>query len=105
MIAGSDKKSKINIWLYVSLLALVIFFAIIPFFIAKDGDFEGADVKAEQAVAEINPDYEPWFSPLFEPKSGEIESLLFALQAAIGSGFIGYYLGRMNFLSKRQVNK
>ncbi|NLN22191.1 MAG: cobalt ABC transporter substrate-binding protein CbiN, partial [Syntrophomonadaceae bacterium] len=29
----------------------------------------------------------------WEPPSGEIESLLFALQAAIGAGFIGYYLG------------
>ena len=34
-----------------------------------------------------NPDYEPWFEPLSEPASGEVESLLFALQAAVGSGW------------------
>jgi cobalt/nickel transport protein len=30
---------------------------------------------------------------VFEPPSDEIASLLFALQAAIGAGFIGYWLG------------
>jgi cobalt/nickel transport protein len=55
--------------------------------------FAGADAQAEQAIVEDHPDYEPWFSPLYEPPSGEIESALFALQAAIGAGVIGYYFG------------
>ena len=50
---------------------------------------------AEELIVETHPDYEPWFSPLFEPASGEIESLLFALQAALGAGVIGFVLGRM----------
>ena len=33
------------------------------------------------------------FNSIWEPPSGEIESLLFALQAAIGAGFIGYFIG------------
>jgi cobalt/nickel transport protein len=37
--------------------------------------------------------YEPWFQPLWEPPSGEIESLLFSLQAAIGAVIIGYFFG------------
>ena len=64
-------------------------------FYAKDAEFAGADGLADEAISEINPDYEPWFSPIFEPKSGEIESLLFALQAAIGAGIIGFITGRM----------
>jgi cobalt/nickel transport protein len=28
-----------------------------------------------------------------EPPSGEVASMLFALQAALGAGFIGYWLG------------
>jgi cobalt/nickel transport protein len=44
-------------------------------------------------ISEINPDYKPWFASIIEPASGEIASMLFALQAAIGAGFIGYYLG------------
>ena len=35
----------------------------------------------------------PWFSSIWEPPSGEIESLLFALQAAIGAIIIGYFFG------------
>jgi cobalt/nickel transport protein len=85
------------------LLAAVVLLAIIPLWIVPspaptaDGDtveiFTGSDDQAEQMIGKISPDYEPWFSPLIEPASGEIESLLFALQAAIGAGFIGYYLG------------
>lgn len=55
--------------------------------------FAGADNKARDLIGEIAPNYKPWFGPLLEPASGEIASLLFALQAALGAGFIGYYLG------------
>ena len=47
----------------------------------------------ETAITEIEPDYEPWFSPLYEPPSGEIESALFAVQAALGAGVLAYYFG------------
>ncbi|MEX3745856.1 energy-coupling factor ABC transporter substrate-binding protein [Lysinibacillus xylanilyticus] len=77
------------------LLAIVVFLAIIPLFIQKGAEFEGADGQAEAAIGEINVDYEPWFESIWEPPSGEIESLLFALQAAIGAGFIGYFIGFM----------
>ena len=78
------------------LLILAIFIlSIAPLWIAKDAAFEGADGQAEELILEINEDYEPWFSPLFEPKSGEIESVLFALQAAIGSSIVFYGLGYM----------
>ncbi|MGA3674173.1 energy-coupling factor ABC transporter substrate-binding protein [Lysinibacillus agricola] len=77
------------------LLAIVVFLAIIPLFIQKGAEFEGADGQAEAAIGEINTDYEPWFESIWEPPSGEIESLLFALQAAIGAGFIGYFIGFM----------
>lgn len=55
--------------------------------------FTGADEKAKNLVGTISPDYKPWFTPLMEPPSGEIGSLLFALQAALGAGFIGYWYG------------
>ncbi|WP_202320652.1 energy-coupling factor ABC transporter substrate-binding protein [Archaeoglobus neptunius] len=53
----------------------------------------GADDMAEDAINKINPDYQPWFSPVFEPPSSEIESMLFSLQAAFGALIIGYFLG------------
>jgi len=55
--------------------------------------FGGSDDRAQQAIGTIAPHYKPWFVPVFEPASSEIASLLFALQAAIGAGVIGYWLG------------
>lgn len=75
------------------LFIIVILLAVIPLFIQKEAEFGGADGEAEEAIGEINPSYKPWFTNLWEPPSGEIESLLFALQAALGAGFIGYFIG------------
>jgi len=84
---------KQTLWLIVAVLAL----AAVPLFIHRnsgDGEtFAGADGQAEEAITKINPSYTPWFKPIFEPPSGEIECALFALQAALGAGFIGYYFG------------
>jgi len=55
--------------------------------------FSGADGQAEGVIRQLAPNYQPWAAPLMEPPSGEIESLLFALQAVLGAGFIGYYVG------------
>jgi cobalt/nickel transport protein len=85
-----------NLFLFV----LVVLIAIFPLMFVKDAEFEGADGQAEDVITEIAADYEPWFSSFWEPPSGEIESLLFALQAALGAGFIGYFFGR---LTRRNV--
>ena len=80
------------------LIVLVVLLAVIPLVLCRDAAFGGADGAAESLIYELNPDYEPISSPLLEPASGEIESLLFALQAAIGSGVvffcIGYLVGK-----------
>nr|WP_050794280.1 energy-coupling factor ABC transporter substrate-binding protein [Paenibacillus curdlanolyticus] len=73
------------------LLVAVILLAIIPLLFVN-GDFGGADNAAEQAISAIKPDYQPWASSLFKLPS-ETESMLFALQAALGAGFIGYAIG------------
>jgi len=85
------------------LLFLVVFLVAIPLWLVKrpspgpDGKeveiFTGADDKAKNTISTIAPQYKPWFKPLMEPPSNEIGSLLFALQAALGAGFIGYWLG------------
>lgn len=78
-------------------------------------EYGGADGEAENVIKEVNSNYEPWNPgiPTFEPPSGEIESLLFALQAAIGSIIIGYFLGyykgknvsNINNSVNRNINK
>lgn len=75
------------------LLLLVVVITIVPLYVAKGAEFGGADGEAEALITVINPEYTPWFSSLYEPPSGEIESLLFALQAALGAGFVCYYIG------------
>lgn len=75
------------------LLVIVAVLAFAPLLIARNGEFAGSDDQAEQAISSIDANYRPWFQPLWEPPSGEVESFLFALQAALGSGFVFYYLG------------
>ena len=84
------------------LLILVVLITVIPLYIAAGSEFGGADGEAELVIGEIDSDYEPWASPLFEPASGEIESMLFALQAAIGAGIIGFGFGRLSFKFKEE---
>lgn len=77
------------------LIIIVILISVIPLLTLKNAEFAGADGLAETAVTEIAPNYKPWFSSIYEPASGEIESLLFALQATIGAGVMGFILGRI----------
>ncbi|KHO61201.1 cobalamin biosynthesis protein CbiN [Thermoanaerobacter sp. YS13] len=72
---------------------LVILLVVFPLVTIKNAEFAGADDRATEAIAQVDKNYKPWFKPIWEPPSGEIESLLFALQAAIGAGFLGYYIG------------
>lgn len=82
------------------LLLLVVVISSAPLFMLRDAEFGGADGEAEVAITEINADYEPWFEPLIEPASGEIESLFFALQAAAGAAVLAYGFGYLKGLSK-----
>ncbi len=82
------------------IIAITIAIIILPFFLhspVPDGEeaFSGADTQAEKVITKIKPDYKVWFTPLFEPPSGEIETLIFTLQAIIGALFIGFYFGRI----------
>ncbi len=96
----SGSGSRIRTWL---MWAAVVALTVVPLIWVGHGPvdetgtagelFEGADSRAQQAITRIAPDYQPWFHPVLEPSSNEIASLLFALQAALGAGVIGYWLG------------
>ncbi|MFF0829095.1 energy-coupling factor ABC transporter substrate-binding protein [Brevibacillus sp. NPDC003359] len=79
-------------WNWLLLLGVIVL-AIVPLLLVQDSEFGGADGVAEEAIKEISPNYEPWFQPLIEPPGGETESLLFAVQAALGAGVVGYAVG------------
>jgi len=75
--------------------ALIVFFGLF-LYVNSTGHHEwsGADSQAEDAIGDLTGgSYEPWFEPIWEPPSGEIENLFFSLQAVIGGLVIGYFLG------------
>ncbi|HMR50176.1 MAG TPA: energy-coupling factor ABC transporter substrate-binding protein [Arachnia sp.] len=68
-------------------------FAMAPAPAEGEESFAGSD----SVVTGVLEDHgvEPWFDPIFEPGSGEIESGLFAMQAALGAGILGFALGNL----------
>jgi cobalt/nickel transport protein len=56
-------------------------------------EFAGTDATAAELAEEQGA--QPWFESVFSPSSAEVESGLFALQAALGGGVLGYVLGRL----------
>lgn len=91
--------SKRPIIMLILVAAIVIFPLAIYNGLGEDqGYFGGSDDQGSEAIEETG--YQPWAQPLWEPPSGEIESLLFATQAAIGAIIIGYVLGYYNGQAK-----
>jgi cobalt/nickel transport protein len=67
-------------------------------------EWGGADDQPENVIDKLTGGtYQPWFNSVWIPPSGEIESLLFALQAAFGAIIIGYFLGYYRGLAKAKV--
>lgn len=77
--------------LYLFLIVVILIAA--PLIIFNSVEYEGTDDKAAEAVGGIAPNYEPWLNPIWEPPGDSVESFLFALQAALGSGVVFYLIG------------
>ena len=87
-------------------LAIIVIFIAAFAYVSSSGNHEwsGADVQAGNTIDKLTGGtYQPWFQPIYTPPSGEIESLLFALQAAFGAIIIGYFLGYYRGLAKARV--
>lgn len=89
-MTGTSKKALLK---NLILFFLVLTLAAVPLVIHQHGEFRGVDDKAGEAIADLSPEYKPWFNYVWEPPSDEVTSLIFTLQVAIGIGFIGYYIG------------
>lgn len=66
----------------------------------EDEAFGGTDGAATSAIEDTG--YEPWYEPIMAP-AGEVESGLFALQAALGAGVVGFVLGTMRERSRNRT--
>lgn len=74
-------------------LAVVALFAVPLLLDGGASEFAGTDAAVtEQLTVE---GYTPWIEPAFRP-AGQVESGLFALQAALGGGALGYVIGRLH---------
>lgn len=85
--------NRTNVILLILAVVLILAPLLLPVANHRDEPFSGADGQAKAAIVEAYPGYEPWFESFWEPPSAEIESLLFSLQAALGAGLLGYYIG------------
>lgn len=85
-----SKKQVLTILALILVCAVILIF---PLMTIRDSEFGGADGAAEEVIAELDPDYEPWAESLIELPGGETESLLFCLQAALGAAVVGFGFG------------
>ncbi|MEL4504216.1 energy-coupling factor ABC transporter substrate-binding protein [Luteococcus sp. H138] len=96
---GTAPATRTGGWITVALLgAIALIFALSMALAPRPTDadaeaFGGTDAAVTDVLAEKG--VEPWFEPIFEPGSSEIESGLFALQAALGAGAFGFALGNL----------
>lgn len=91
-------------------IALILIIVLPMVFLGRSAQFGGSDGEAEALITELDPDYEPWFTPLMEkifPEGipGELESLLFCIQAALGSGVVCFGIGYMAARAKYRVKE
>jgi len=98
----SHDNRKNRVWINLALITVVILLAVAPLVFLEGAEFGGADGEAETQITQIAPHYTPWFESFFEPASGEIESMLFALQAAVGAGVLFYGLGYLKGRKKQE---
>ena len=96
-----DKNVKIYIVGFAIIAIMCI--AFLAYGNSQGKEFGGADDGAEGVVEEVDAGYEPWTNGIWGDYElpGETESLLFALQAAIGAIIIGYFIG----VSRNKNNK
>ncbi|MDK3256608.1 energy-coupling factor ABC transporter substrate-binding protein [Blastococcus capsensis] len=84
-----SRRALVNVLL---VLAVVALFAIPLLLDGGASEYGGTDAAVTEDLEAGG--YTPWFESVFSP-AGEVESGLFALQAAIGGGVLGYVLGRL----------
>jgi cobalt/nickel transport protein len=92
-----SRRSLVNALL---VLAVVALFAIPVLVDGGTSEYGGTDTAVTEELEAGG--YTPWFESVFTP-AGQVESGLFALQAAIGAGVLGYVIGLLRGRRQRAV--
>jgi cobalt/nickel transport protein len=96
-VATRTRPKKLSTMIVILGVLLVIVLAAMPLVLVRGSEFSGADDAGSEAVEEIAPNYSPnWIRSLWAPPGGEMEGMLFALQAIAGGVLIGYFFGYKN---------
>jgi cobalt/nickel transport protein len=90
------RRRLVNLALLVAVVALFAIPYLIRTHAGGGGAYAGTDSAAVSQVQKVDPTYRPWFRPVFETSSTEVQSGLFAIQAAIGGGAFGFVIGRLS---------
>lgn len=90
------------------LIVAVFLIALVPLFAMPDADFGGSDDAGNDVISQVDSEYTPIAEPLIEKilgreLPGEVESLFFCVQTAIGVGIISFFLGR--FVERRKSGR
>lgn len=88
-----------SLWVRNLLLAvLVVALVALPLLFVQGAEWGATDSLNTEAIGELQPDYQPWFEPLFSAADAGVEHYLFGLQALLGSlvlsGIVGWLIGR-----------
>ena len=62
------------------LIAALVALLTVPLLLNAGSEFGGSDNAGGEAIQELNPGFERWASPVWEPPGPEIQSMLFSLQ-------------------------
>jgi len=79
---------------FIAIALLVV--AILAYGAMNGSEFGGSDDQGGEAIESVSDDFDgPWWNGIFGDYElpGETESMLFALQAAIGAVIIGFFMG------------
>jgi cobalt/nickel transport protein len=72
-----------------------------PLLVLQGKNFDATDARNSNAIEELRPGYQPWFNSVIKPSGPEVQTFLFATQAAIGAGVTGYVIGLYKGRSER----
>jgi cobalt/nickel transport protein len=82
-------------------IMLLIIIGLIAFPLLFESKAVSAPSSDDQGPAWIlSTGYIPWVHPLWEPPNSDMEAGLFALQAALGAGIMGYIFGMWHAQSR-----